>query len=215
VLALDARIQSLAYRELKRAVEAHRAKGGGIVVLDVGTGEVLALANLPSYNPNNRARLTGEQVRNRAVTDQFEPGSTLKPFTVALALESGHVSPLTTIQTAPGSLTIGPATIRDAHPAGALTVEQVIQKVSNVGAAKIALALPAEHIWACSTASARRSAAARLPGRGARQGASLQDLAADRAGDDVLRPWHLAELVQLARAYTVFARDGEWCRSRS
>ncbi|MGH8683564.1 MAG: peptidoglycan D,D-transpeptidase FtsI family protein, partial [Burkholderiales bacterium] len=147
VLALDSRIQNLAYGELRRAVESHRAKGGGIVVLDAGTGEVLALANLPSYNPNNRAQLAGAGVRNRAVTDAFEPGSTLKPFTIALALDTGRVAAATTIAVAPGSLTIGPAVIRDAHPEKALTVEQVIQKSSNVGAAKIALDLPRESLW--------------------------------------------------------------------
>jgi cell division protein FtsI (penicillin-binding protein 3) len=210
VLALDARIQSLAYRELKRAVEAHRAKGGGIIVLDVVTGEVLALANLPSYNPNNRARLTGEQVRNRAVTDQFEPGSTLKPFTVALALESGHVSPLTTIQTAPGSLTIGPATIRDAHPAGALTVEQVIQKSSNVGAAKIALALPAEHIWGMFDGIGL-GAAPRLGFPGEAVG-KVRPYKTWRPIEQATMSYGHGislSLVQLARAYTVFARDGE------
>src|SRR3990170_6497142 len=146
-LALDAKIQSLAFAQLKAAVDQHRAKAGGIVVLDINTGEVLALANLPTYNPNNRARLSGAQLRNRAVTDTFEPGSTLKPFTIAAALESGRVTPQTTIQTAPGSLTIGTATIRDAHAQGLLTVEQIIQKSSNVGAAKIALLLPAESMW--------------------------------------------------------------------
>src|SRR5690606_15481775 len=101
-----------------------------------------ALANLPTYNPNNRARLTGAQLRNRAVTDMFEPGSTLKPVTVALALERGKVAPKTTVEIAPGSLTIGPNTIRDAHfkkENTALTVAEVIQKSSNVGSAKIAL----------------------------------------------------------------------------
>ena len=210
VLALDARIQSLAYRELKRAVEAHRAKGGGIVVLDVGTGEVLALANLPSYNPNNRALLTGEQIRNRAVTDSFEPGSTLKPFTVALALESGHVSPLTMIQTAPGSLTIGPATIRDAHPAGALTVEQVIQKSSNVGAAKIALALPAESIWGMFDGIGL-GAPPRLGFPGEASG-KVRPFKTWRPIEQATMSYGhgiSVSLVQLARAYTVFARDGE------
>jgi cell division protein FtsI (penicillin-binding protein 3) len=210
VLALDARLQSLAYRELKRAVEAHRAKGGGIVVVDVATGEVLALANLPSYNPNNRTRVSGEQVRNRAVTDQFEPGSTLKPFTVALALESGQVSPRTTIQTAPGSLTIGPATIRDPHPAGALTVEQVIQKSSNVGAAKIALALPAEHIWGMFDGIGL-GAPPRLgfPGEA---GGKVRPYKTWRPIEQATMSYGhgiSVSLVQLARAYTVFARDGE------
>src|SRR6266702_6181196 len=137
-LALDTRIQNLAFTQVKAAVAQHRAKAGGVVVLDVNTGEVLALANFPTYNPNNRSRLAGAQLRNRAVTDTFEPGSTLKPFTIALALEAGKVRANTRIQTAPGSLAIGSATIRDAHVERVLTVAQVIQKSSNVGAAKIA-----------------------------------------------------------------------------
>jgi cell division protein FtsI (penicillin-binding protein 3) len=210
VLALDSRIQSLAYTELKRAVEAHRAKGGGIVVLDVGTGEVLALANLPSYNPNNRARLTGAQIRNRAVTDAFEPGSTLKPFTIALALDAGRVAPTTTIQTAPGSLTIGPATIRDAHPAGALTVEQVIQKSSNVGAAKIALALPPETIWEMFDGIGL-GAPPRLGFPGEAIG-KLRPYKTWRPIEQATMSYGhgiSVSLIQLARAYTVFARDGD------
>jgi cell division protein FtsI (penicillin-binding protein 3) len=210
VLALDARIQSLAYAALKRAVEAHRAKGGGIVVLDVGTGEVLALANLPSYNPNNRAKLTGGQIRNRAVTDAFEPGSTLKPFTVALALEAGRVAPTTTIQTAPGSLTIGPATIRDAHPVSALTVEQVIQKSSNVGAAKIALALPAEHIWEMFDGIGL-GAAPQLGFPGEAVG-KVRPYKTWRPIEQATMSYGhgiSVSLVQLARAYTVFAREGD------
>lgn len=141
-LALDSRIQHVAYTSLKEAVLRHHAKGGGIVVLDSLTGEVLALANYPAYNPNNRTRIDAARVRNRAVTDAFEPGSTLKPFTIALAWESGTVNGKTMIQTAPGTFAIGPALIHDAHPSGMLSVAQVIQKSSNVGAAKIALELP-------------------------------------------------------------------------
>ncbi|MGE5793598.1 MAG: peptidoglycan D,D-transpeptidase FtsI family protein [Bacteroidota bacterium] len=210
VLALDARIQSLAYSELKRAVAAHRAMGGGIVVVDSGTGEVLALANLPSYNPNNRARLTGGQIRNRAVTDSFEPGSTLKPFTVALALEAGRVSPTTKIETAPGTLTIGPATIRDAHPAGTVTVEQVIQKSSNVGAAKIALALPAETIWTMFDGIGL-GASPRLGFPGEAVG-KLRPFKTWRPIEQATMSYGhgiSVSLVQLARAYTVFARDGD------
>jgi cell division protein FtsI (penicillin-binding protein 3) len=210
VLALDARIQSLAHSELKRAVAAHRAKGGGIVVIDSGTGEVLALANLPSYNPNSRARLAGGQIRNRAVTDSFEPGSTLKPFTVALALEAGRVSPTTKIETAPGTLTIGPATIRDAHPAGTVTVEQVIQKSSNVGAAKIALALPAESIWTMFDGIGL-GASPRLGFPGEAVG-KLRPFKTWRPIEQATMSYGhgiSVSLVQLARAYTVFARDGD------
>ncbi len=209
-LALDARIQSLAFSQLKNAILQHRAKAGGIVVLDVASGEVLALANYPTYNPNNRARLSGEQLRNRAVTDTFEPGSTLKPFTVAAALESGRVTPQTAIQTAPGSLTIGRATIRDAHAERQLSVEQVIQKSSNVGAAKIALSLPAESMWNMF----------RSVGFG-----TVPHLGYPGEASGRVRPyksWRPIEqatmsyghgisvsLIQLARAYGIFARDGE------
>jgi cell division protein FtsI (penicillin-binding protein 3) len=209
-LALDSRIQNLAYTELKRAVEANRAKGGGIVVVDVATGEVLALANLPSYNPNNRARLAGGQLRNRAVTDAFEPGSTLKPFTVALALDTGRVSPYTTIPVAPGSLTIGPATIRDAHPEKALTVEQVIQKSSNVGAAKIALGLPPETMWGLFE-GVGFGAAPRLGFPGEAVG-KVRPYKTWRPVEQATMSYGhgiAVSLVQLARAYTVFARDGD------
>jgi cell division protein FtsI (penicillin-binding protein 3) len=210
VLALDARIQALAYAELRRAVQAHRAKGGGIVVLDVVTGEVLALANLPSYNPNNRARLAGAGLRNRAVTDAFEPGSTLKPLTIAAALETGRVTPQTVIQTAPGTLTIGAATIRDAHPAAALTVEQVIQKSSNVGAAKIALALPAETMWAMFDGIGF-GAAPRLGFPGEAVG-KVRPYRTWRPIEQATMSYGhgiAVSLIQLARAYTVFARDGD------
>jgi len=135
-LAIDSKIQYLAFKQLKAAVDLHKAKAGGIVVVDAETGEILALACVPSFNPNNRVKLGGSQVRNRVMTDTFEPGSTLKPFTVALALESGHVKPDTMIDTGNGKFTIGPATISDSHPGGRLSVAQVIQKSSNVGAAQ-------------------------------------------------------------------------------
>ena len=139
LLAIDHRLQFLAHKELKAAVEANRAKGGSLVILDARNGEVLALVNQPDYNPNNRANVTGRQTRNRSVTDLFEPGSTMKPFTVAAAIDSGLVTPETQIQTAPGSMTIGSWTISDTHPHGMLSVAQVIQKSSNVGTAKIQL----------------------------------------------------------------------------
>jgi cell division protein FtsI (penicillin-binding protein 3) len=209
-LSIDSRLQYLAYRELKAAVEANKAKAGGLVILDARTGEILALANWPSFNPNNRARVVRERMRNRALTDTFEPGSTLKPFTIAAALEAGKVQPTSVIDTSPGTLTIGKATIHDAHREGALTVEQVVQKSSNVGAAKIALALPPEKMWSA------------LSGVGF--GAPLKSgFPGEVSGR--LRPaktWRPIEqatmafghgisvnLVQLARAYTVFATDGE------
>jgi len=210
VLALDSRIQTLAYRQLKGAVERNRAKGGGIVVIDATTGEVLALANLPSYNPNNRSNLSGGQLRNRAVTDQFEPGSTLKPFTIALALETGRFSPTTTIDTAPGSLAIGPAVIRDAHPEKTLTVEEVIQKSSNVGAAKIALQLPAQTMWSMFDEIGFGSAP-RLGFPGEAIG-KVRPYKLWRPVEQATMSYGhgiSVSLVQLARAYTVFAGDGE------
>jgi cell division protein FtsI (penicillin-binding protein 3) len=209
-LALDARIQSLAFSQLKAAVEEHRAKAGSIVVLDTMTGEVLALASLPTYNPNNRARLSGAQLRNRAVTDTFEPGSTLKPFTIAAALESGRITPQTTIQTAPGRLTIGAATIRDAHSGGLLTVEQVIQKSSNVGAAKIALSLPAEAMWNMFQ-SVGFGAAPRLGFPGEANGRVRPYKTWRPIEQATMSYGHgiSVSLLQLAHAYSVFARDGE------
>jgi cell division protein FtsI (penicillin-binding protein 3) len=210
MLALDSRIQSIAFGQLKAAVARHRARAGGVVVLDAMTGELLALANLPTYNPNNRGRLTGAALRNRVVVDTFEPGSTLKPIAVAAALEARRVSPQTRIQTAPGTLSIGSATIRDAHPAGELTVAQVLQKSSNVGAAKIALMLRPELLWEL------------FEGVGFGRGSEL-GFPGEASGK--LRPyktWKPIEqatmsyghgisvsLMQLARAYTIFARDGE------
>ena len=146
-LALDSKIQYLAYSQLKQAVTDFQAKAGGAVVIDAKSGEILALANWPTYNPNNRERLSGAQLRNRAITDTFEPGSVMKPFTAALALESGKVRFDTVVNCAPGRLTIGTATISDAHPHGPLTVAQVIQKSSNVGTAKIAAMMSPREMW--------------------------------------------------------------------
>ncbi|HET7198321.1 MAG TPA: penicillin-binding protein 2 [Burkholderiales bacterium] len=209
-LSIDSKMQSLAYSALRDAVRAHHARAGALVALDVRSGEVLALVNVPSFNPNNRARLTGAQLRNRAVTDLFEPGSTLKPFTIAAALEAGRVTPRTPIATAPGRMTLARYTIRDVHPEPMLTVAQVIQKSSNVGAAKIALALPPEVMWDLF----RRVGFGTAP-----------ELGFPGAAAGKLRPyrsWRPIEqatmayghgislsLVQLARAYTIFARDGE------
>lgn len=147
MLSIDRRIQYLAYRELKAAVSEHGARAGSAVVLDARTGEVLALVNEPDFNPNNRAGLRSGMFRNRAVTDLFEPGSTLKPFTIACALESGKYSPGTVIDTTPGVLRVGDRTFRDIHNYGVLTVAGVIEKSSNVGISKIALALNKQSMW--------------------------------------------------------------------
>ncbi len=209
-LSIDTRIQYLAFRELKRAVAAHRATAGGIVVLDAKSGEVLAMANLPSYNPNNRGKLDPRRTRNRTVTDLFEPGSTLKPFTAAVALEAGRFRSDSIIQTAPGAFTIGNRTIHDAHPQGALTVSQVIQKSSNIGAAKIALALPAEAMWSFF----------KQAGFGAQpQSGFPGEVSGVLRGHATWKPIEQAtmsyghgisvSLLQLARAYSIFATDGE------
>jgi cell division protein FtsI (penicillin-binding protein 3) len=208
-LALDSKIQYLAYSQLKAAVEKHNAKAGGVVVLDTRTGEILALVNLPTYNPNNRERLSGAQLRNRAITDTFEPGSVMKPFTAALALERGKVRADTVINCA-GKISIGPASISDAHPHGALTVAQVIQKSSNVGTAKIALGFQPKEMWEMFDSVGFGQA---------------PNLGFPGEVNGRLRPWKnwrpieqvtmsyghgvSVSLIQLARAYAIFARDGE------
>ncbi len=209
-LALDSKIQYLAYSHLKAAIESHNAKAGGAIVVDTRTGEVLALANWPTYNPNNRQHLSGAQLRNRAITDTFEPGSVMKPFTAALALDRGKFRFDSLINCAPGRITIGSATISDAHPHGVLTVAQVIQKSSNVGTVKMALEFPPKEMWEMFDSV----------GFGQPPNLGFPGEVTGR-----LRPWKSwrpieqatmsyghgisISLVQLARAYTVFARDGE------
>ena len=146
-LSIDRRIQYLAYRELKAAVRQHRARSGSMVVLDNRTGEVLAMVNQPAFNPNNRKRLKADKMRNRALTDVFEPGSTMKPFVIAAALESGDYRPASRIDTSPGLVQVGVHTIRDKHDYGRLDLTGVLRKSSNVGASKIALALEPEDFW--------------------------------------------------------------------
>ncbi len=209
-LAADAKVQFFAYQRLRDAVLEHKAKAGSAVVIDVVSGEVLALANYPSFNPGDRRNLTGAQLRNRALTDIFEPGSTMKPFIAAWAMETGRVSATTPIQTAPGSITITGSTIRDAHPHGVLTVAEVIQKSSNVGTVKMAMQMDRREMWELySQVGFGQKPQLQFPG----------------AVTGRLRPyktWRPIEqatmsygyglstsLFQLARAYTVFARDGE------
>ncbi len=146
-LTIDRRIQYLAYRELLAAVKQHKARSGSVVVLDAHTSEVLAMVNQPAFNPNNRQELRSEHYRNRAIADMFEPGSTMKPFTIATALQSGRYKPDTLINTAPGYYKVGGHTVRDNRDYGLIDVSTVIQKSSNVGASKIALTLPPEKIW--------------------------------------------------------------------
>jgi len=209
-LSVDSKVQFFAYQKLRDAVQEHKAKAGSVVVLDAQSGEVLALANYPSYSPAKRVNLSGEQLRNRALTDTFEPGSTMKPFAVALALEKGLVKPETPVQTAPGRITITGSTITDAHPHGVLSVNEVIQKSSNVGTVKLAMQIEPREMWEMYSAV----------GLGQKPQIPFPGVVSGR-----LRPyktWRPIEqatmsygyglsgsLFQVARAYTVFARDGE------
>ena len=209
-LSIDSKVQFFAYQKLRDAVLANKAKAGSVVVLDAITGEVLALANYPSYVPDKRKNLTGEQLRNRALTDTFEPGSTMKPITVGMALEAGRVTPQTLIDTSPGRYTVTGSTITDTHNYGVLTVEGVIQKSSNVGATKIAQRMTPHEMWDTYTAV----------GFGQKPQISFPGAVSGR-----LRPWKTwrpieqatmsygyglsASLFQMAHSYTVFAHDGE------
>lgn len=146
-LSLDRRLQYIAYRELKAAIKNHRAEAGSLVILDIRTGEVLAAVNQPSFNPNNRTELVSNHYRNRLVTDVFEPGSTIKPFTVAAALISNKYDVQTKIDTTPGYFRIGRETIKDSHNYGLIDLATILQKSSNVGASKVALDIPKQLFW--------------------------------------------------------------------
>ncbi len=147
VLSIDKRIQYLAYRRLLAAVKHNRARAGSAVVLDARTGEVLAMVNQPSYNPNNRSDRVGSRFRNRAVTDVFEPGSTTKPFTIAAALGSGRFNAESVVDTAPGHIKVGKYVVKDSRDHGKIDLGTIVKKSSNVGASKIALALSSENLW--------------------------------------------------------------------
>jgi cell division protein FtsI (penicillin-binding protein 3) len=210
VLALDGKVQYIAFSTLKQAVLENKAKAGSAVVLDAQTGEVLALANWPTYNPNNRESLTGAQLRNRALTDNFEPGSTMKPFTVALAIDKNRVRPETLINCAPGKLTIGTATISDAHANGVLSVQQVIQKSSNVGTSKIALGFKPQEMWEMFDAAGfGKTPKLGFPGETpGRLRPSKNWVPIDQA---TMSYGHgiSVSLMQMARAYTTLAGNGE------
>jgi len=208
-LSIDNRIQYIAHAALKTALDKSRAKAGAAIVFDVKTGEVLALANLPSFDPNQRGRLAGDAIRNRVLTDTFEPGSTMKPFSVAAALEAGKVKVDTRIQTAPGRLTIGNRTIGDAHAHGMLTVEEIVAKSSNVGTAKIALDLPAQTLWETYT-RVGFGQAPRLDFPGAVAGRLRPAKTWRPIEQATISYGHgvSVTLIQLARAYSVFANDG-------
>ena len=147
VLSVDLRIQYLAYRELKAAIRDQRASAGTAVVLDISTGEVLAMVNQPAFNPNDRDHLTPAMYRNRAATDMFEPGSTMKPFFIAAALSTGRYDERSIIDTSPGFIKVGAKTFEDEHPLGAINIATILAKSSNVGMAHIALSLPTQVIW--------------------------------------------------------------------
>jgi cell division protein FtsI (penicillin-binding protein 3) len=209
-LSIDQRIQYLAYRELKNAISINDAKAGSLVVLDVTTGEVLALVNWPTYNPNNRDTLKAARSRNRAVVDLFEPGSTLKPFTVAAALESGLVSPGSMIDTGGGRYKIGNRTIHDAHPEGILTVAQVIQKSSNVGSAKMALAMAPQKLWTIlSDVGFGNQTKVGFPGEATGRLRAYQSWKPIEQATMSYGHGISVSLLQLARAYSVFATNGE------
>jgi len=209
-LSIDSKIQFFAYQKLRDAVTTHKARGGSVVVIDTNTGEVLAMANYPSFAPDDRRNLTGEQLRNRALTDVFEPGSTMKPITAAMALQAGRVTPQTLIETGPGRFTMAGFTIRDTHDYGTLTVEGVIQKSSNIGAIKLAQKMSPREMWDTYT----------LLGYGQKPHLEFPGAVTGR-----LRPWKTwrpveqatmaygyglsASLFQMAQSYTAFAHDGQ------
>jgi len=210
VLSIDRRLQYLTYRELKRAVFEHKAKSGSAVILDVKTGEILAMVNQPSFNPNNRGDLQGYRYRNRVVTDTFEPGSTIKPFTVAAALESGKFKPTTVIDTTPGYMRVGSSVIRDVRNYGRMTLATVIEKSSNVGASKIALTIdPNKLVRVHQRVGFGDLTQSGLPGE------VMGSLHQPRIWRDIERAtlsygYGLSvTTLQLARAYMVLANDGK------
>ena len=209
-LSVDSKVQFFAYEKIKAAVLAQRAQAGSVVVLDAVTGEVLALANYPSYVPDKRHNLTGAQLRNRALTDTFEPGSVMKPFTVGMGLDSGRIKPGTVIDTAPGSWNITGVTIHDAHPHGALTVQQVIQVSSNVGTAKIAMQMPPSDMWETfSKAGFGQKPQIEFPGV---VSGRLRPYAKWRPIEQATMSYGYglsASLFQMVRSYTVFSHDGQ------
>jgi cell division protein FtsI (penicillin-binding protein 3) len=209
-LSVDSKLQYIAFTSIKNAVEKFNAKAGAALVLDVHTGEVLALANYPTYNPNDRSKLTGEQLRNRVITDVYEPGSIIKPMTVALALETKRVTPNTVFDTGAGRIVVGGHPIRDSHPKPMLTTSGIIQKSSNVGVVKISQLIPPQEMWELYTKL----------GFGQAPRFGFPGPAAGR-----VRPWKSwrpveyanmafghglsVSLLQMARSYMIFARNGD------
>jgi cell division protein FtsI (penicillin-binding protein 3) len=208
-LSIDSKVQFFAYQRVRDAVAEHGAKAGSVVVLDVITGEVLALANYPSYDPGDRRKMSGEQLRNRALTDTFEPGSTMKPLVVGWALETKRVKPDTMVNTAPGSLVVGPLVVKDAHPHASLTVEQVIQKSSNVGAARLAMQMPARELWELfSTIGYGQKPQIDFPGTVTGRLKPYKNWRPVEQATMAYGYGLSASLLQMARAYTCLAREG-------
>jgi cell division protein FtsI (penicillin-binding protein 3) len=209
-LSIDSKVQYFAYEKIKETVINNKAVAGSVVVLDIKSGEILALTNYPSYVPGKRGNLSGAQLRNRALTDTFEPGSTMKPLVIGLALEKGVVKPETMIQTAPGRLQMGTATITDAHPHGLLSVNEVIQKSSNVGTVKIAMQMEPHDMWEVFT-QVGLGQKPQVPFPGAVAG-KVRAYKTWRPIEQATMSYGYGlstSLFQLAQAYSVFARDGE------
>ena len=209
-LSIDSKVQFFAYQRIRDAVAENKAKAGSVVVLDAQSGEVLALSNFPSYSPADRRNLTGAQLRNRAITDTFEPGSTMKPFIAGWAMETGRVTPNTIIQTAPGRMTLTGSTITDSHPHGDLTVAQVIQKSSNVGAVKLAMQFTPKEMWELY-AQVGFGSKPQIGFPGAVTG-RLRPYKTWRPIEQATMSYGYglsASLLQIAHAYTAFAHDGE------
>jgi cell division protein FtsI (penicillin-binding protein 3) len=210
ITSIDRRIQYLAYRELKAAVVQHQAQSGSAVVLDAHTGEILAMVNQPAFNPNNRQEVQSmEGLRNRALTDVFEPGSTIKPFTVAAVLEAGKYAPTSVIDTSPGLLRVGGKLIHDLHDYGQIDIATVIQKSSNVGASKLALSMQPRQLWdTLAGVGFGFGSGSGFPGESP---GSLSDYSGWHNIDTATMSFGYGLSVtalQLARAYAVFANDG-------
>ncbi|KQY18830.1 MULTISPECIES: peptidoglycan D,D-transpeptidase FtsI family protein [Massilia] len=209
-LSVDSKLQYIAFNSIKDAVEKFHAKAGAAVVLDVHTGEVLALANWPTYNPNDRSHLTGEQLRNRVITDTFEPGSTLKPFTVALALDKGLIKPTTLFDTGNGRYQTGGHTIRDTHPHGVIDVTTIIQKSSNIGTTKISELLSAQEMWEMFTKVGFGQAPRYgFPGAAAGRVRPYKSWPIVAKANMSFGQGISMSLLQLAHAWLIFARDGD------
>ncbi|HBF51878.1 MAG TPA: cell division protein, partial [Massilia sp.] len=210
VLSVDSKLQYIAFNSVKNAVEKFNAQAGGAVVLDVQTGEVLAMANYPSYNPNDRRHLTGAQLRNRVITDTFEPGSTIKPVTVALGLETKRITPNTVFDTSPGRMVVTGKTIRDTHNYGVRTVGGIIQKSSNIGVVKISQLIPPQEMWEMYTKLGYGQAPRfGFPGPTAGRVRPWKSWRPIEYANMAFGHGLSVSLLQMARSYMIFARNGD------